>query len=107
MNKFSFILLILMASPLSLVALEKPHHQLGWLGFLHLPEKQLKTSRVVDVKKPKLWKQWDANVVQGLDWLPQSEGSVPLISKGYIITFPEKKPDATLKTRRNERAKSF
>lgn len=107
MKTFTLILLAAITCPESLLSLEKPHHQLGWLGFLNLPERQLKTSRVVEVKRPKLWKQWDAKVVEKLDWLPHSEVNAPVISKGYVITFSDKKPESRLKSRRSKRVKSF
>jgi hypothetical protein len=70
-----------------LMAVEKSHHNLSWIGFLHLPKKEAKPSKVLKAEELKLWKEWSQTEELPLTWLPTVAGFKDLSSNGYVLKF--------------------
>jgi hypothetical protein len=80
-----FLVIVFLISPLA--AEEHPHQNLSWLGFLHLPQKEVQVSNIFEVEKPRLWSEWEQQEDKGvLSWLPSPSGNQVPASK-YLLNF--------------------
>jgi hypothetical protein len=102
MNKstFFFSALALLCFSVEAIDLEKPHHQLGWLGYLKLPQSTLKTSRIVTPQSPLLWKEWKSESQDVLSWLPKPKGQSTNPHQNYIIELSKIDDKTKVKTNR-------
>lgn len=73
MNKTKTFLTFFFLSFFSLLAEEESDRNLnlGWLGYLNLPEKIQKDGKKVKIQTPELWNSWSDEAGKNLNWFAQ------------------------------------
>ena len=96
---FGLSLVFCLIQPLS--AIEKSHHNLSWLGFLHLPKEEVQIPKTIQLTEPRLWDEWRRNEETPITWFPKVTETKGMAPEGLIIRFDP--PSTKHKTRRMKR----